>query len=163
MATTKTIAAANVTSGPTKRGVVSRIVASLVLAAAVVPGGAACSGHIIDLDGDRGSQAPVCDLGTVWDEVEDNGVCNSTWTREGQSDTFDDSQPDCGVSATLTFSVSGNELQIARTNSSDGNDCNYQGTFSSDCSGASGTYLCGNSNMGPGPWSATIVAGGSGE
>jgi hypothetical protein len=148
MATTKTIEATNVTDGPTKRGVISKIVAGLVLAAAVAPAGAGCSG----------SPSSVCDLGTVWNEVEANGDCNSTWTREGQSDTFDDSQPDCGVIATLSFSVSGNDIQIARTNSSDGNDCTYQGTFNTACTAASGTYSCAN-NVNAGPWSATIVGG----
>jgi hypothetical protein len=92
--------------------------------------------------GDAGDAAASCSnpLGAVWSETEANGMCISTWTRQGS-----------------TITVSGDSLSVARTNSSDGNDCTYTGTFGADCLIVIGTYTCTKDNGSTGKWSATIA------
>jgi hypothetical protein len=97
-------------------------------------------------------------LGGIWYETEASGRCASTWTRQGTTTMFSDVQDaPCNVTAMLNITVMGSDVVVARTNSSDGNDCTYTGTFNADCTAVSGSYLCTTNNGNAGMWSATIA------
>lgn len=97
-----------------------------------------------------------CGLGIRWDETEGNWT--GIWTRRGQTNIFDGewrigaSSP---VTAVLTMSISGNEVNIARRQGSDGNNCDYIGTIATDGVSVSGTYKCDTFPTNTG-WSARI-------
>lgn len=94
-------------------------------------------------------------LGRRWEEQE--GGWTVIWTRRGNSNVFDGrwkqaGQPD--VTAVLTIYIQGNNVQVERRNSSDGNNCDYRGTLSADGRTVSGQFTC---NRGGGSWRATII------
>ena len=93
-------------------------------------------------------------LGTGWIETESGW--NGTWTRRGTSDVFDASWNGGVVRAVLVIHVVGVTVTIERRNSSDGNECNYQGTLTPDGREAGGSYSCTNGGRNV-PWKATIV------
>jgi hypothetical protein len=105
------------------------------------------------------------DLGTSWQEVEDNydaegntavkGV-HATWRRRGKTNVFE-AHWDGGVTAVATITSHGSSVHIARRHSSDGNDCDYDGQLSADGTQVAGTLRCGA--FGPFNWSATIIKG----
>jgi hypothetical protein len=113
--------------------------------------GAADSGVGGDAGGDSGGNAGV--LGSVWKEVEANGRCHGVWIRVNGTSNFTASWADCNVTALLAMSLDAGQVAISRTNSSDGNDCQYQGTISGQA--ASGTYTC--AKQGIGTWTAAIT------
>ena len=96
-------------------------------------------------------------LGRVWDEHEYFDQYHGTWTRvSGSSFTASWTGP-TSVTADLQISVvcvQGGAVSVIRTNSSDGNDCTYTGTYDGS-SGVSGTYTCIHA-AGPFDWHATI-------
>lgn len=94
-------------------------------------------------------------LGRRWNEQE--GGWNGVWTRRGNSNVFDARWTQPGqrdVTAVLTIYLQGNNVRIERRNSSDGNNCDYTGTLSSDGRTASGQFTC---DQGGGGWRATIL------
>lgn len=97
-------------------------------------------------------------LGSVWYISENGGGCNGVLTRSGSSSTFYGTwSGNCRLTATANIQISGNQVFIHRYSSSDGNDCDYQGSVSSDYSAASGTYHCTHVQPPPpGSWTATI-------
>nr|WP_103625988.1 hypothetical protein [Bacillus thuringiensis] len=101
---------------------------------------------------------PVVDslegLGKLW--LEREGGWNGIWTRQGNTNVFDarwqhHANPD--VTAVLTITRAGNNIYVARRESSDGNNCDYVGTISGY--EVTGTYHCdrGEPEM---TWTATI-------
>ncbi|GAK42898.1 hypothetical protein TCA2_5391 [Paenibacillus sp. TCA20] len=58
------------------------------------------------------------------------------------------------ITAVLTINISGNNVQVLRRNSSDGNNCTYTGTLAADGRTVTGTYTC---TQGGGSWRATIT------
>ncbi|KLA23562.1 hypothetical protein [Bacillus cereus] len=95
-------------------------------------------------------------LGKRW--LEREGGWNGIWTRRGNTNIFEalwqkHSLPD--VKAVLTINRVGNNIQIARQQSTDGNNCDYVGTIAADGVTVSGTYNCdrGEKDM---KWTATI-------
>ena len=82
------------------------------------------------------------------------GEWKGTWTIDpSRSDFSIILQSQHGtVTADGKYTKSGNTVSIARTGSSDGNDCNYSGTISGKS--ISGTYFC--KNGGPYRWNAVI-------
>lgn len=91
-------------------------------------------------------------LGRRW-EVQEGGW-RGVWTRRGNSNTFDarwTRQGATPITAVLTMSQDGNNVRILRRNSSDGNNCEYNGQM--DGRTASGTFTC---NQGGGNWTANI-------
>jgi hypothetical protein len=89
-------------------------------------------------------------LGTVWTE-EENGW-SGRWVRQGNSNVFDATWTGgWTVKATLTISISGDQVSVHRVNASDNNSCNYRGTLNGNS--VRGTYQC---TSGGGSWSATI-------
>ncbi|MBG9793743.1 hypothetical protein ABD76_15015 [Paenibacillus dendritiformis] len=95
------------------------------------------------------------DLGRVWYEQE--GGWNGVWRRRGDTNIFDarwtmPGAPD--ITAVLTINLFGNNVQVLRRNSSDGNDCAYTGTIAGDGRTVTGTYTC---TQGGGSWRATIT------
>lgn len=94
-------------------------------------------------------------LGVVWQESEGGGSWQAVWTRRGSTSTFDASWNSGRVTAVLMISRVGDQVTVARRESSDGNNCDYTGTVSG--ASVSGTYYCGNG--GPYEWSATIGQG----
>ncbi len=96
-------------------------------------------------------------LGSVWNETESDEPCASTWTRQGATPMFAAVQASpCHVTAMLTIAVSGSSVSAYWTSSSNGDDCNYIGTLSADCSSASGVYTCTGADAASGTWNATI-------
>lgn len=94
-------------------------------------------------------------LGRIWHVQE--GGWNGVWTRRGNSNVFDARWTMPGapeVTAVLTINIFGNNVQVLRRNSSDGNNCEYTGTLSGDGRTVTGTYRC---TQGGGSWSATIT------
>lgn len=95
------------------------------------------------------------DLGRVWYEQE--GGWNGVWRRRGNTNIFDarwtmPGAPD--ITAVLTINIFGNNVQVLRRNSSDGNNCDYTGTIAGDGRTVTGTYTC---TQGGGSWRATIT------
>ncbi|MGF9859860.1 hypothetical protein ABEX55_22880 [Priestia endophytica] len=99
---------------------------------------------------------PLGILGIRWIEQEHGWT--GVWTRRGSSNVFDARWTKPGqidVTAVLTISVSDNRyVTIERRNSSDGVNCNYTGTISSDGTTVTGNYSC--TPSGGGAWSAKI-------
>ncbi|MEK5059780.1 hypothetical protein BK126_27050 [Paenibacillus sp. FSL H7-0326] len=94
-------------------------------------------------------------LGRVWYEQEDGW--SGVWTRRGNSNIFDarwTMQGAQDITAVLTINISGNNVQVLRRNSSDGNNCTYTGTLAADGRTVTGTYTC---TQGGGSWRATIT------
>ncbi|MEK4149733.1 hypothetical protein NST02_22055 [Robertmurraya sp. FSL W8-0741] len=92
------------------------------------------------------------DLGRRWEVQE--GAWRGIWTRRGNSNTFDarwTRQGATPVTAVLTMTQEGNNVRILRRNSSDGNNCEYNGRI--EGRRASGTFTC---NQGGGNWTASI-------
>lgn len=115
------------------------------------------SGTSSDMATDAGNGCPN-PLGTVWNETESDGSCATTWTRQGSTSTFTSAQvPPCHETATLTVVVSGTNVSAYWTTSSDGEDCNYFGTLSADCSTASGLFTCTGNDAASGTWKAAIT------
>lgn len=95
-------------------------------------------------------------LGRLWNETESGW--QGVWTRRGNSNIFD-ARWGSGtriVTAVMTINVTGNQVTIARRNSSDGNDCDYTGTIAPDGVSVQGTYRC-TRYSGPFVWKASIV------
>jgi hypothetical protein len=122
------------------------------------------SGHFTTA---KGQTRKGCGLGTVWDEYEVGGW-NGTWTRRGNSSIFDavyklNGEPD--VNSILDISVSGNSVNITRTDSPSKwaiSNCSYEGKISSDGVSVSGTYFCvgtDGTKTGSYSWNATIRCG----
>ncbi|XID92300.1 hypothetical protein ACF3MZ_28170 [Paenibacillaceae bacterium WGS1546] len=112
-----------------------------------IRGGGTWTATIIRREGDR--------LGRVWYEQE--GGWTGVWTRRGNSNIFDARWTMPGatpITAVLTINILGNNVQVLRRNSSDGNDCNYTGTIAGDGRTVTGTYTC---IRGGGSWRATIT------
>jgi hypothetical protein len=112
----------------------------------------------------NGQTRQGCDLGTVWDEFEVGGW-NGTWTRRGNSSTFDAVYRLSGyedVISVLNISISGNSVSISRTDSSGESSmssCRYEGKISSDGVSVSGSYSCVDRQGNTTPtysWKATI-------
>jgi hypothetical protein len=95
-----------------------------------------------------------CGLGTRWNESEEGWA--ATWTRRGNSNVFDVQSRKGGMLLTAinTINISGNRVSISRTNASDGNNCDMQGTIDQDGVTVSGTYSC--RSGGPYSWRAKI-------
>ncbi len=93
----------------------------------------------------------------VW-EVKEGAInyeWSGTWTRRGDSNTFDCEQHlSNGISLTATIAVTkdNNHIYAEKRNVSDRNDCNYEGTRTGN--EVSGTYHC--NNGGPFRWYAKI-------
>ncbi|PFL50206.1 hypothetical protein COJ30_29615 [Bacillus anthracis] len=97
----------------------------------------------------------ILPLGTTWFEQE--AGWNGTWTRRGWSNIFDARWIKLGetdVTAVLTINRIDNKFVINRRNSSDGNDCDYTGTLTSDGKTVTGDYKC---IRGGTTWKATIT------
>lgn len=94
-------------------------------------------------------------LGRVWHVLESGWA--GTWTRRNGSNIFDAvwTEGDGRVTAVMTIVRTGERLQIERTNSSDGNDCTYEGTVGPDGQTVEGHYSC-TKHPGPFPWKGTI-------
>jgi len=90
-------------------------------------------------------------LGNFW--TEDELEWTGTWMRRGSSNVFDANWGG-EVTALLTISMQGDLVKVERRGSSDGNDCEYQGTVAPDGVTVSGTYSC--KKGGPYAWRATI-------
>lgn len=82
------------------------------------------------------------------------GEWSGNWTVEASRSDFSIALKSGGstVTAEGSYVRSGNQISVSRTNTSDGNDCNYTGTVSGKS--ISGTYFC--KNGGPYRWSAVI-------
>ncbi len=92
-------------------------------------------------------------LGTRWDENQAGS--SAIWTRRGTSNIFDANWENGVVTAVVTVWVQDSNLRMERRNSSDGNDCDYTGSFAPDWVTASGTFDCLRWVHG-GHWSAKI-------
>jgi hypothetical protein len=110
-----------------------------------------------------------CGLGMVWDEYEVGGW-HGTWTRRGDSSTFDSIYKLSGyedVISVLDIFISGNSVSVRRTDTSGTSSmssCKYDGTLSSDGGAVSGTYSCVSREGTQTPtysWTATIRCGAS--
>jgi uncharacterized repeat protein (TIGR01451 family) len=112
------------------------------------------AGDAFALYGTQGSGS-ACGLGSRWDEME--GDFTGVWTRQGSGNTFSAvwSNGAQQVSATLTITIQGNNVSIARRQDSDGNDCDYTGTIAADGVTVHGTYQCTAFTAFP-SWQATI-------
>lgn len=95
-----------------------------------------------------------CSLGIRWDETEEGW--RATWTRRGNSNVFDvqSRKGEMFLTAIHTIDIRGNRVSISRTNASDGNNCEMQGTIDPDGVSVTGTYSC--RSGGPYNWSAKI-------
>lgn len=95
-----------------------------------------------------------CGLGVRWDETEEGWT--GTWTRRGNSNVFDLVARKAGMTLTAvqTITMNGNRVSIRRTNVTDGNDCEMEGTVAPDGVSVTGTYRC--RSGGPYTWRATI-------
>lgn len=94
-------------------------------------------------------------LGRVWFEQE--GGWSGVWRRRGNSNIFDARWTMPGaqdVTAVLTINIFGNNVQVLRRNSSDGNNCDYIGTIAGDGRTVTGTFSC---TQGGGTWRAIIT------
>lgn len=94
-------------------------------------------------------------LGVEWHEQ--GGGWSGLWRRRGNSNIFDARWTMPGaqdITAVLTINITGNQVRVLRRNSSDGNNCDYTGTLSSDRRTVTGTFRC---TQGGGSWSATIT------
>ncbi|MHC1683003.1 MAG: hypothetical protein AB6733_08655 [Clostridiaceae bacterium] len=94
------------------------------------------------------------DKGIKWDVKE--GGWTGLWSREGSTDTFRGrwvAPGEKAITADLTIRVEGNKVTVQRRNSSDGNNCNYQGTIAPNGIDVRGTYSC---DQGGGQWTAKI-------
>jgi hypothetical protein len=130
----------------------------LTLRNAVRDNGAALD--IMDCDAGRPQrlwallEAPPADaLGRVWDETE--GAWKAVWTRRGDTNVFDTAyaHPDGRKVTTVNFvTISGNNITINRTVSSDGALCTYTGILAGAT--VSGTAAC--PGHGAFQWQATI-------
>lgn len=100
------------------------------------------------------TQGAACGLGKYWDETEEGW--QATWTRRGTSNIFDVVQTKGSMRGTSvqTITITGNKVHVSRTNASDGNNCEMDGTIGSDGVTVEGTYRC--YNGGPYNWRATI-------
>lgn len=96
-----------------------------------------------------------CGLGSEWSEMESGFA--GRWIRRGTSNVFD-ARWDIGVTAVMTVTLSENTVNIARRQSSDGNDCDYTGTIQADGVTVEGTYTC-KKGANQTPWRATIRCG----
>jgi hypothetical protein len=94
--------------------------------------------------------------GEIWNDIEASGNCHGTWTRIGQTHVFSAVWSDCKVTATLDITITGLQVSIVRTESSDGNNCTYQGTLSADGLSVAGTYSCTLNPPSNPNWNATI-------
>jgi hypothetical protein len=104
---------------------------------------------------EAGNVAVAADaLGSMWDEREGE-TWVGIWTRRGTSNIFDASWGNGSVRAELAVSVRGPSVFVERRDSSDGVNCNYQGTIAPDGEHVAGTYGCTNGGRGV-PWQATI-------
>jgi hypothetical protein len=92
-------------------------------------------------------------LGIRWDENQAGS--SAIWTRRGTSNIFDANWENGVVTAVVSVWVQDSNLRMERRNSSDGNDCDYKGTFAPDWATASGTFDCLRWVHG-GHWSAKI-------
>ncbi len=94
-------------------------------------------------------------LGRIW-HVSESGWAG-TWTRRDATNVFDAVWTDRGgrITAVLTIVRSGDHVRIERTNSSDGNNCTYEGTVGPDGRTVEGQYGC-TKHPGPFPWTGTI-------
>ena len=95
-----------------------------------------------------------CGLGARWEETEEGWT--AIWTRRGNSNVFDLRATKGGMilTAVQTININGNRVSIIRTNVSDGNDCEMEGTIAQDGVTVTGTYRC--RSGGPYAWRATI-------
>jgi hypothetical protein len=105
--------------------------------------------------GSDASNASDDPLGLVWYDTEASGTCHGIWTRVAGTSTFSATWPDCHVTATLAIAIHGTQVSVTRTDSSDGNNCNYIGMLSG--SSVTGTYSCTQTNAPVPFWSATIT------
>ncbi|MFC5471557.1 hypothetical protein ACFPPD_23045 [Cohnella suwonensis] len=80
----------------------------------------------------------------MWRRRSNSNIFDTRWTMPGAQ----------AITAVLTINVFGNNVQVQRRNSSDGNDCNYTGTIAADGRTVTGTYTC---TRGGGSWQATIT------
>jgi hypothetical protein len=98
---------------------------------------------------------PVDRLGRVWNEVEFDGW-RGTWTRRGESNTFDGVWRHEGRqdSATLEITVRGDQVSAVRTQRR--GQCTYTGVMAANLRSASGAYTCAWDHGPPNAWSATI-------
>ncbi len=95
-------------------------------------------------------QSPIAG-GSRWDEAESGH--RGVWLRRGNTDIWDARWG--GITAELTITISGNNVNVVRRKSSDGNDCTYTGTIGPDGITVKGLYSC-NKFATSTPWSATI-------
>lgn len=94
-------------------------------------------------------------LAERWSVTEGpRGEWKGTWTLEASRSDFSIVLKYGATTFTAegNYVRNGNSISISRTNSSDGNDCNYTGTISGKS--VSGTYYC--KTGGPYSWSAVI-------
>jgi hypothetical protein len=101
-----------------------------------------------------GAGSSPCGLGMIWDETEEGWT--AVWTRRGSSNIFDVKSTKGGavLTAVHLININQNLVTVTRTNTSDGNDCEMQGTIGSDGTSVTGTYRC--KSGGPYNWSAKI-------
>jgi hypothetical protein len=101
-----------------------------------------------------GAVSGGCGLGTRWVENEEGWT--ATWTRQGNSNLFDvqSRKGTLYLTAIQTINISGNRVSISRTQASDGNNCQMEGTIGPDGVTVTGTYNC--QSGGPYRWSAKI-------
>jgi len=101
-----------------------------------------------------GSVSAGCGLGVRWDEAEEGWT--AVWTRRGNSNVFDVESRKGGMflTAVQTINISGNRVSVIRTNASDGNNCEMEGTIDRDGVTVTGKYYC--RSGGPYNWRATI-------
>jgi len=109
---------------------------------------------MLDAGGDA-SDASDDPLGSIWYDTEASGTCHGIWTRVPGTSTFSATWPDCHVTATLVIAVHGVQVSVTRTDSSDGNNCNYTGTLNGNS--VTGTYSCTQYTPPVPSWSATIT------
>jgi hypothetical protein len=95
-----------------------------------------------------------CGLGTRWDESEEGW--GAIWTRRGNSNVFDvqSRKGTMYLTAIQTINISGDRVSINRTQASDGNNCQMEGTIGPDGVTVTGTYNC--QSGGPYHWQARI-------
>jgi len=82
-----------------------------------------------------------CGLGVRWDETESGWT--GTWTRRGESDTFDAHWTHPGAQPTtalLRVGIAGSTVNVERTQA--GGTCTYGGTLGGDGVTVTGTYTC---------------------
>jgi hypothetical protein len=96
----------------------------------------------------------ACGLGSRWIEQEDG--FSSVWVRRGVSNIYDVTFAN-GTRTVNIVTVSNGKVYVERTQSTDGNNCTYEGTVSPDGRTIRGTYHSSNGRV-PGlyNWIATI-------